>query len=68
MAQLIKNPHANVVKNPHANVREVRDAGLIPGRCPGEGNGNSLQYFHLENSMDRVAWRARAHRVAKSRT
>ena len=66
MAQLVKNPHANVVKDPHANVREVRDAS--PGRCPGEGNGNSLQYFRLENSTDRVAWRARAHRVAKSRT
>ena len=32
----------------------VRDLGLIPGlgRSPGEGNGNSLQYSGLENSMD----------------
>ena len=30
----------------------------IPGseRCPGEGNGNPLQYSHLENSMDRGDW------------
>ena len=32
--------------------------GLIPGseRSPGEGNGNPLQYSHLENPMDRGAW------------
>ena len=35
---------------------------------PGEGNGNSPQYSRLENSMDRGAWRATAHRVAKNRT
>ena len=36
------------------------DPGLIPGpgRSPGKGNGNSLQYSCLENSMDRGAWRA----------
>ena len=36
------------------------DLGSIPGsgRSPGEGNGNPLQYFCLENSMDRGAWRA----------
>ena len=34
------------------------DLGSIPGsgRSPGEGNGNPLQVFCLENSMDRVAW------------
>ena len=31
------------------------------GRCPGEGNGNSLQYSCLENSMDRDAWWATVH-------
>ena len=33
------------------------DPGLIPGleRCPGEGNGNPLQYSCLENPMDRGA-------------
>ena len=36
------------------------DLGLIPGsgRSPGEGNVNPLQYFCLENSMDREAWQA----------
>ena len=37
-------------------------------RSPGEGNGNLLQYSHLENSMDRGAWRAIVHGVTKSRT
>ena len=34
------------------------DLGSIPGlgRCPGEGNGNPLQYSCLENSMDRGPW------------
>ena len=45
------------------------DPGLIPGsgRSPGEGNGNSLQYSCLTNSMDRGAWWATVHGVAKSR-
>ena len=44
------------------------DTGLIPelGRSPGEGNGNPLQYFYLENSMDRGAWRATDHGVTIS--
>ena len=43
------------------------DLGLIPGlgRSPGEGNGHPLQYSGLENSMDRGAWQATAHGVAK---
>ena len=47
---------------------DVRDAGLIPGlgRSPGEGNGNPLQYSCLENFMDRGAWRAAVHGVAKN--
>ena len=46
------------------------DLGLIPrlGRSPGEGNGNPLQCSCLENSMDRGAWRAIVHRIAKSLT
>ena len=46
------------------------DQGLILGlgRCPGEGNSNPLQYSCLENPMDRGAWRAIVHGVAKSRT
>ena len=41
--------------------------GLIPGlgRCPGEGNGNPLQYSCLGNLMDREAWQAAVHGVAK---
>ena len=48
----------------------IRDLGLIPGsrRCPREGNGYLLQYSCLENSMDRAAWWARVHGVAKSWT
>ena len=48
----------------------VGDLGLIPGsgRCPREGNGYLLQYSCLENSMDRAAWWAIVHGVAKSRT
>ena len=44
--------------------------GLIPGsgRSPGEGNGNPLQYSCLENPMDRGAWWAAVHGVAKSWT
>ena len=44
------------------------DLGLIPGseRPPEEGNGNPLQYSCLENSMDRGAWQATVHGVAKS--
>ena len=46
------------------------DKGWIPGlgRYPGEGNGKPLQYACLENSMDRGAWRATVHGVAKSQT
>ena len=44
--------------------------GLIPelGRSSREGNGNPFQYSCLENSMDRGAWRATVHGVAKSQT
>ena len=44
------------------------DLDSIPGsgRSPGEGNGNPLQYSCLENPMDRGAWWATAHGVAKS--
>ena len=57
-----------VVMNLPANTRDVIDAGSIPGsgKSAGEGNGNSLQYSCLENSMDRGAWRATVHGVTKS--
>ena len=46
------------------------DLGLIPGlgRSPGERNSNPLQYSCLENSMDRGAWWATVHGVAKNWT
>ena len=46
------------------------DPGLVPGlgRSPGKGNGNPLQYSCLENAMDRGAWQATVHGVAKSWT
>ena len=61
---------ALVVKNPSANVGDIRDVGSIPGpgRSPGEGHGNPLQYSCLENPMDRGAWQATVHMVAKSDT
>ena len=46
------------------------DPGSIPesGRCPGEGNGNPLQYSCLEDPMEGGAWEAAVHGVAKSQT
>ena len=48
----------------------VGDPGLIPGlgRSPRKRNGNPLQYFCLENPMDRGAWWATVHQVTKSQT
>ena len=56
-----------VVKNPPANAGDTKDPGAAPGlgKSPGEGNGNPLQYSCLENSMDRGAWWATVHWVAK---
>ena len=51
-------------KDPPAN---AGDMGLIPGsgRPPGEGNGNTIQYSCLGNTMDRGAWWATVHGIAK---
>ena len=62
-----------MVKNPPVNAGEAGDTGdmdliLGLGRSPGGGNGNPLQYSGLENPMDRGAWWAIVHRVAKSWT
>ena len=59
-----------MVKNPSANAGETRDMSSFPGsgRSLGVGNGNSLQYSVLENTMDREAWRATVHWVTKSQT
>jgi len=61
---------APVVKNLPANAGDIRDMVSIPrsGRSPGGGNGDPLQYFGLENSMDSGVWRATIHGVTKSWT
>ena len=57
-------PGGSVVKNLPAN---TGDMGTIPGlgRLPVEGNGNRLQYSCLGKPMDRGAWWATVHGVAK---
>ena len=59
MAQMVKESACN-----------AGDPSLIPKleRSPREGNGNPLQYSCLEKSMDRGAWWAVDHGVAKSQT
>ena len=61
-------PAGAVVQNPLANAGDARDAGSAPGsvRATGGGNGNPFQFSCLENFMDKGAWWATAHRVAKS--
>ena len=50
-----------------ASAGDARDAGLVPepGRSPGKGSGNSLQYSCLKNPMDRGARQSIVHSVAK---
>ena len=59
-------PHSLVSEESACN---AGDPGLIPGlgRSSGEGNGNPLQYSHLENPMDRGAWQATVHGIARVR-
>ena len=56
-----------MVKNLPANAGDTGDMDSIPGlgKLPGEGNGSPLQYSCLENPMDRGAWWATVHAVAK---
>ena len=63
-------PGDSVVKNLPAQARDAKDVGSIPGSgsAPGRGNGNPLQYSCLENRVDRGAWWATVHGVAKSWT
>ena len=63
-------PSGSAVKESTCNAGAVGDMGSIPelGKSPGGGNGNPLQYSCLENPMDRGAWWATVHRVAKSWT
>ena len=63
---LIHKPGGSDSKDSACN---TGDLGLSPGsrRSPGEGNGDPLQYSCLGDPMDRGAWRATVHGVAKSR-
>jgi len=58
------------VKNKPANAGDIRNGGSILGlgRSSGEGNGNPLQDFCLENPMDKRAWQITVHKIAKSQT
>ena len=57
-------PGGSVVKNPPAKAGHT---GSIPGsgRCSGGRNSHLLQYSYLGNPMDRGAWQATVHGVAK---
>ena len=59
-----------MVKNLPSNAGDTGNEGLNPGlgRSPGEGNGNPLQYYCLENPMDRGALLATVFGVTKSGT
>ena len=57
-------PGGSVVKNPPANAGDVNSIPEL-GRSSGERNGNPLQHSSLRNPMDRGAWSATVHGVAK---
>ena len=63
-------PRGSVVKNPPVNAGDTGDTSLITGLgiFPGRENGSPLQDSSLENPMDRGAWWAIVHGVAKSQT
>ena len=56
-----------MLKNPSAN---AGDASSVPkwGRYPKEGNGNTLQYYCLKYTMDRLPWQVTVHRITESDT
>ena len=59
-----------LVKNSPANAGDTRDMSFIlgSGRSPGETYGSPLKYSFLGSPMDRGAWGATVHGVAKSET
>ena len=63
-------PGSSGGKESVCNAEAAEDTGMIPGlgRSPGGGNGNPVQSSCLKNPMDRGAWRATVHGVAKSQT
>ena len=60
----VLNPGGSVGKESACNTRDP-DSILGSGRSPREGNGSPLQHSCLENPMDREAWQAPVHGVAK---
>ena len=70
MEYKLDNLENNILLHLPASTGDTRDMDLIPGsgRTPGVGNDKPLQYYCLENSMDRGAWQATVHGVAKSWT
>ena len=65
---LLGNPGGSVGKESTCNAEVSGAKGSIPGsgRSPGGGHGNPLQYPCLENPMNRGAWQATVHGIAKS--
>ena len=63
-------PGSSAVKNPPTmkEPQETQVRTLGSGRSPGGEHGNPLQHSCLENPMDRGAWQATVHRVAKRQT
>ena len=61
---------AQVVENSSDNAGDVKDTHRISGsgKSPGGGHGNPFQYSYLDNPIDRGAWWAIVHAVAKSQT
>ena len=59
-----------MVKHRPANAGDIRDTGSISGsgKSLGGGHDNPVQYSCLENPMDRGAWQATVHEIAKSQT
>ena len=63
-------PGGSAGKESACNAEDGGDSDSTPGpgRSPGGGHGNLLQYSYLKNPMDRGAWRAIVHRIALSWT
>ena len=64
--RLLTSLVARVVKASACNAGDL-DLIFESGRSPGEGNGNPLQYSCLKSPMDRGAWQATVHGVARVR-
>ena len=68
VAGLFWGPGSSLVAQMVKNTAEMQEIFPGSGRPPGEGHGYPLQYFCLENPMDRGAWWATVQGVAKSWT